>query len=108
MMLTIDLTALDPEQVHLYAVGYADALDDFKDRNRRNADAIAALEAELADARKDVDYWCRIANPTAVSIGPSHVELEQQRREQMITRARPNIIPWVDVPTRIPGTSGAA
>ena len=105
--MALDLSELHQDELLAYAAGYADAIEDASDRCRRDAEAPAELETELAAARADADYWRRVANPTLVVAGPSHAELEQQRHVQMIANASNTITPWDDVPTRRPGHSGA-
>ncbi|GAA1821510.1 hypothetical protein GCM10009749_35350 [Agromyces neolithicus] len=101
-MLMIDLAALTPGEAHSYGAGYIDAMDDLADEGRRAAEAIAALEHELAEARKDAEYWRRVANPVAVPSGPTRTELERTRRELTAQNANHVAKPWPDVPTRTP------
>lgn len=98
----IDLAALTPAELAVYAAAYQDAIDDTADRRRRDAEAITDLQAQLASARADAEYWARVANPRRVPTGPSHADLADQRRQLMAAAATTTTVPWLDVPTRAP------
>lgn len=92
------------DQVQAYAAGYADAIADATDRCRRNADAIADLQQQLAEARADAAYWERIANPPRIPTGPSLEQLQHERRKQQLAAATTTATTWNDIPVTTPGT----
>lgn len=96
------------DQVQAYAAGYTDALADATERCHRNAAAIRELEQQLAEAQADAAYWERIANPVRVVAGPSHEQLEQQRRELQLAAATTTQPSWDGIPVTTPGTGARA
>lgn len=100
----VEIADLTPRELEVYAAAYLTALDDASDRCRRNSEAIADLEHQLAEARKDAAYWEHVANPPRVPTGPAYAELEKQRTQLAHAAATTTKTPWADVPTRTPDT----
>ncbi len=97
-MNAIDLADASVEEFQAYVAGYQDAIADAADRCRRNADAIADLEQQLADARADAAYWERVANPPRTA-GPSTAELGRAREHAPST---PTTVSWGGAPVAQP------